>query len=114
VALAGLITAGVGLAAGPILGGRPAVPPIFGPNVRANSDAGTNGQHEPSLAVSRVHTNTVVVAAKDYRNGNQKEVWIDVSTDGGATWPLNRQLQMPGVNPSAFPLESDAVVQARD
>ena len=26
--------------------------------------------------MSRVHTNTVVVAAKDYRNGNQKEVWV--------------------------------------
>src|SRR5262245_63704878 len=37
-------------------------PPVFGPNNRANQDATTNGQHEPGLAVSRVHTNTVVVA----------------------------------------------------
>src|SRR5437773_627102 len=29
----------------------------FGPNVRANSDTTANGQHEPSLAVSRVNTN---------------------------------------------------------
>ena len=35
----------------------------FGPNVRANSDSTTYGQHEPSLAVSRVDTNTVVVAS---------------------------------------------------
>ncbi|MEP6774942.1 MAG: sialidase family protein, partial [Chloroflexota bacterium] len=86
----------------------------FGPNVRANSDSTTFGQHEPSLAVSRADTNTVVVASKDYRNGNQKEVWIDVSNDGGVTWPANLQLQMPGINASQFPLMSDPVVMARD
>ena len=86
----------------------------FGPNVRANSDSTTFGQHEPSLAVSRVNTNTVVVASKDYRNGNQKEVWIDVSNDGGVTWPANLQLQMPGIDPGQFPLMSDPVVMARD
>ena len=79
----------------------------FGPNVRANSDSTTFGQHEPSLAVSRVDTNTVVVASKDYRNGDQKEVWIDVSNDGGVTWPANLQLQMPGIDPGQFPLMSD-------
>ena len=63
----------------------------------------TFGQHEPSLAVSRVNTNTVVVASKDYRNGNQKEVWIDVSNDGGVTWPANLQLQMPGIDPASSP-----------
>src|SRR5205823_3099356 len=92
----------------------PQIPPIFGPNIKANSDTTGYGQHEPSLAVSRVHTNTVVVASKDYRNGNQKEVWIDNSTDGGATWPVGRQLQMPGVNPTLFPNMSDPVVMARD
>ncbi len=86
----------------------------FGPDIRANSDTTTNGQHEPSLAMSRVHTDTVVVASKDYRNGNQKEVWIDTSTDGGQTWPAALQLQMPGINPSLFPLMSDPVVVARD
>jgi len=93
---------------------NPGTPPIFGPNVRANSDPTTFGQHEPSLAVSRVHTNTVVVASKDYRDSDQKHVWIETSTDGGATWPLNRQLQMPGVDPGLYPLQSDAVVMARD
>lgn len=87
--------------------------PLFGPNVRANSDNTVFGQHEPSLAVSRVHTNTVVVASKDYRNGNVKQVWIDVSTDGGATWPVGRQLQAPGI-PSDLPIQSDPVVVARD
>jgi hypothetical protein len=86
----------------------------FGPNVRANSDSTTNGQHEPSLAVSRTDPNTVVVASKDYRVGNQKEVWINVSNDGGVTWPVNLQLQMPGINPSLYPLMSDPVVVARD
>jgi hypothetical protein len=91
----------------------PAVPPVFGPNVRANSDGSGNGQHEPSLAVSRVHTNTIVVAQKDYRDNNLKHVWIESSTDGGLTWPANRQLAMPGL-PASFPLQSDAVVIARD
>ncbi|MGI8586535.1 MAG: S-layer homology domain-containing protein [Chloroflexia bacterium] len=91
----------------------PHTPPVFGPNVIANSDGTGFGQHEPGLAVSRVHTNTVVVASKDYRQGNVKHVWIDVSTDGGTTWPVGRQLQMPGI-PSAFTIQSDAVVMARD
>ncbi len=42
-----------------------------------------------------------------------KHVWIDTSTDGGVTWPITRQLQMPGI-PAAFPLQSDPVVMARD
>src|SRR5262249_47219759 len=92
----------------------PGTPPIFGTPVRANSDPTTFGQHEPSLPVSRVHTTTVVVASKDYRDSNDKHVWIESSTDGGATWPLNRQLQMPGVDPGLYPLQSDAVVMARD
>src|SRR5688572_8246860 len=64
------------------------VPPAFGPNVRANEDATIYGQHEPSLAVSRVNTNTVVAASKDYRANNVKQVWIYSSTDGGTTWPV--------------------------
>ncbi|MEO8285895.1 MAG: S-layer homology domain-containing protein [Chloroflexota bacterium] len=84
--------------------------PLFGPNVRANQDNTQNGQHEPSLAVSRVHTNTVIVASKDYREGNIKRVWIDGSTDGGVTWPI--QVHMP--NLPATVNESDPVVMARD
>ncbi|HET6314625.1 MAG TPA: exo-alpha-sialidase, partial [Chloroflexia bacterium] len=84
--------------------------PIFGPNVRANQDTTVYSQHEPSLAVSRVHTNTVIVASKDYRQGNVKRVWIDGSTDGGATWPV--QVHMP--NLPATDSESDPVVMARD
>jgi subtilisin-like proprotein convertase family protein len=84
--------------------------PIFGPNVRANQDTTIYAQHEPSLAVSRVHTNTVIVASKDYRQANVKRVWIDGSTDGGATWPV--QVHMP--NLPATDSESDPVVIARD
>src|SRR5688500_11001455 len=91
----------------------PVAPPVFGPNVRANSDSTNLGQHEPSLAVSRVNTNTVVVAAKDYRNGNVKQVWIDVSNDGGATWPVEKQFQIPGI-PADLTTQSDPVVMARD
>jgi subtilisin-like proprotein convertase family protein len=84
--------------------------PIFGPNVRANQDTTIYAQHEPSLAMSRVHTNTVIVASKDYRQANVKRVWIDGSTDGGATWPV--QIHMP--NLPATDSESDPVVMARD
>ncbi len=114
--LFGLLLVGAGLSAGAQALSGPALPtPVFGANVRANSDpiTSTFGQHEPGLAVSRVHTNTVVVAAKDYREGNVKHVWIDVSTDGGTTWPVGRQLQIPGIPPT-LNIQSDAVVMARD
>jgi hypothetical protein len=115
VLLAGLIATGVSLAAEGMLAVRPAVTPVFGPDVQANTEDPTHySQHEPGLAVSRVNTNTVVVAAKDYRNNNIKEVWIYVSTDGGATWPANRQLRMPGINAALYPVQSDPVVMARD
>lgn len=91
----------------------PLYAPLFGPNVRANSDNTTNGQHEPSLAASRVNTNTLVIAAKDFRAKNAKQVWIYSSTDGGATWPASRQLQMPGL-PADVPNQSDPVAVARD
>ncbi len=85
----------------------------WGPNARANSDPGNASQHEPSLAISRTNSNVVVVAAKDYRHNDNKEVWIYVSQDGGLTWPLDKQIQMPGLPPD-IPNESDPVVVARD
>ena len=84
---------------------------VFGPNVRANQDLTGYGQHEPSIAVSRVNTNTIIVASKDYRQGNVKQVWIDGSTDGGATWPV--QVPMPGIPPQ-LDTQSDPVAVARD
>src|SRR5690349_18629062 len=39
-------------------------------NVRANTDNSGYGQHEPSLAVSPVNPNVVVIANKDYREGD--------------------------------------------
>src|SRR6478735_4886971 len=45
-------------------------PPSWSANVRANTDTTTNGQHEPSLAVSPANPNVVVVANKDYRDQN--------------------------------------------
>jgi hypothetical protein len=86
------------------------IPPIFDPEVRANSDSTVYGQHEPSLAVSRTDPNVVVVANKDYRSQNIKRVWIEVSRDGGQTWPT--QLRMPGLPTTTN--ESDPVVIARD
>ena len=81
--------------------------------MRANSDIGNASQHEPSLAISRTNPNVVVVAAKDYRHNDNKEVWIYVSQDGGQTWLLDKQLQVPGLPPD-IPNESDPVVVARD
>jgi hypothetical protein len=83
---------------------------VFGPNVRANTDNTQFGQHEPGLAVSRTNPNVVFTAAKDYREGNIKRVWIHGSTDGGLTWPV--QLHMPNLPPTET--ESDPVVMARD
>jgi hypothetical protein len=91
----------------------PLFAPLFGPNIAANSDDTSYGQHEPSLAVSRVDTNTVVIAAKDFRADGAKQVWIYSSTDSGATWPASRQLQMPGL-PYDVPNQSDPVAMSRD
>lgn len=85
----------------------------WGPNYRANSDSGTASQHEPHLAISRTNPDVVVVAAKDYRINNNKEVWIYVSQDGGQSWPAEKQLQIPNI-PADIPNQSDPVVQARD
>ena len=83
---------------------------VFGPNARANTDSTQFGQHEPGLAVSRTNANVVFAAAKDYREGNIKRVWIYGSTDGGQTWPVQRR--MPNLPPTES--ESDPVVMARD
>src|SRR3954468_20366272 len=85
-------------------------PPVWSPNVRANTDISGNGQHEPSLAVSFTDPNVVIVANKDYRTGNIKRVWIEGSRDGGQTWPT--QLHMPNLPTTEN--ESDPVVMARD
>lgn len=86
-------------------------PPAWSANVRANTDISGFGQHEPGLAVSPVRPGVVVVAAKDYRVGNVKKVWIYASRDGGQTWPT--QLMMPGI-PANIATYSDPVVTARD
>jgi len=87
--------------------------PTWGPDVRANTDNSGWSQHEPHLAISRTDSDVVVVVAKDYRVANTKEVWIYVSQDGGQTWPLDKQLQVPGLPPDINE-QSDPVVMARD
>ncbi len=82
-------------------------------NAKANSDSTNYGQHEPHLAISRTDPNVVVSVAKDYRDGNVKQVWIYVSQDGGHTWPPELQLQIPGL-PNDVPNQSDPVTMARD
>lgn len=87
--------------------------PSWEPDVRANSDDSGWSQHEPHLAISRVNPYVMVAVAKDYRRINTKEVWIYVSQDGGKSWPLNKQLRVPGL-PSDIDEQSDPVVVARD
>ncbi len=106
-----LILSGGAWAAVPSLPHLPPATPVWGPNVLANTDESGFGQHEPNLAASSLNPDIVVVAAKDYRDGDVKHVWIYGSTDGGQTWPT--QLQIPGLPPDV-PLQSDPVVVARD
>ena len=82
-------------------------------NAKANSDPTNYGQHEPHLAISRTDPNVVVAVAKDYRHNNSKEVWIYVSHDGGLTWPVDWQRQIP-VEPYNVPNQSDPIAMARD
>ena len=82
-------------------------------NAKANSDLTNYGQHEPHLAISRINPNVVVAVSKDYREGNVKHVWIYVSHDGGQTWPLEWQRQIP-VTIYDVPLQSDPIAMARD
>src|SRR5439155_12149984 len=92
---AGQLAAPVGAAlASPLRALLPGLPD-WSANVRANTDLSGNGQHEPALAVSPANPNVVVIAGKDYRDLNIKRVWIEVSRDGGQTWPT--QLHMPGL-----------------
>src|ERR1043165_4952428 len=86
------------------------VVPTWSANVRANTDTTGYGQHEPALAVSPINPNVVVVANKDYREGDIKHVWIEASRDGGLTWPP--QFRM--TNNVSTETESDPVVIARD
>jgi hypothetical protein len=86
------------------------------PNVRANTDPTTYAQQEPSVAVNPLNPLNVVVAQKDERSAPSpgtatKEVWIDTSTDGGQTWPVQTHIPMPN---STLPQQSDPVVTFSD
>jgi hypothetical protein len=89
------------------------VVPVWGPDVRANSDDTDWSQHEPHLAISRTDSDVIVVVAKDYRVANNKEVWIYVSQDGGQTWPLEKQRKVP-IDLPDIPNQSDPIAMARD
>jgi hypothetical protein len=95
------------------LGAAPYADPIFGPNVRANTD--TQGppnlaQQEPSIAVNPTNPLNVVAMAKDERGGtNTKQTWIYTSTDGGLTW-LNQLFPFAPQSP----FSSDPVVNFSD
>ncbi len=106
------LTLGAGLASA-LGSATQSVVAIWGADVRANADNSGWSQHEPHLAISRTNPDVVVVVAKDYRIGNNKEVWIYVSQDGGQTWPVDKQLQVPGL-PADIIEQSDPVTFSRD
>lgn len=53
------------------------------PNLRVNTDGGTEGQYNPDIAVGP--SGTVYVVWRDYRSGDG-DIYIASSTDGGTTW----------------------------
>ncbi len=70
------------------------------PNVRANTDTTTYAQQEPAIAINPNNHLNIVAAQKDERRApsagsDTKEVWIDTSTDGGLTWPVQTNIPMP-------------------
>ena len=90
--------------------------PHWRANVRANTDATTFAQQEPSIGVNPLNPLNVVVANKDERsapgpNTQTKEVWIETSTDGGLTWPAQTRIPMPD---STKPQQSDPIVTFSD
>jgi hypothetical protein len=95
------------------LGTSPFADPVFGANVRANTD--TQGppnlaQQEPSIAVNPTNPLNVVAMAKDERGGtNTKQTWIYTSTDGGVTW-INQLFPFAPQSP----FSSDPVVNFSD
>ncbi len=90
--------------------------PHWAANVRANTDATTYAQQEPAIAVNPLNHLNIVAAQKDERRAPApatatKEVWIETSTDGGQTWPVNIAIPMPD---NTLPQQSDAVVTFSD
>jgi hypothetical protein len=92
---------------------RALIDPVWGNNVRANTDTQSpnRAQQEPSIAINPLNPLNVVAAAKDERAGvNTKQIWIYTSTDGGASW-INQifphQTPLPGFS-------SDPVVKFTD
>lgn len=77
---------------GPVLGARtPASPPTrpqandSGSNIRVNQDASGEDQNETAVAVSPTNPLNIVAAARDRRNGVERNGFY-ASLDGGATW----------------------------
>src|SRR4051794_12891671 len=67
----------------------PLANPTFQPNTRANTDATSYAQQEPSIAVNPTNPLNIIVDAKDERSApgpgtDTKEVWLYASTDGGS------------------------------
>jgi hypothetical protein len=90
--------------------------PHWRANVRANTDSTTFAQQEPSIGVNPLNPLNVVVANKDERsapgpNTATKEVWIETSTDGGLTWPVQTRIPMPD---TTRPQQSDPIVTFSD
>ncbi|MBN1486471.1 MAG: exo-alpha-sialidase, partial [Anaerolineae bacterium] len=62
--------------------------------IRVN-DVPTGGQYVPSIAVM---TDTVCIAWSDSRNGYQRDIYADCSTDGGVSWGTDTRVSDDGGN----------------
>lgn len=94
---------------------RPLDSAIFGPNMRANTDATTYAQQEPSIAVNPTNPLNIIASAKDERSApgpatGTKEVWEYASVDGGQTWA---NVKAPLLGPNATQ-QSDPINIFRD
>ena len=83
---------------------------------RSPTDSTTFAQQEPSIALNPLNHLNVVAASKDERSApgpgtETKEVWIETSTDGGLTWPVQTHIPMPD---TTKPQQSDPVVTFSD
>src|SRR5438876_928219 len=86
------------------------------PNVRANTDTTLFAQQEPVIAVNPLNHLNVVAGSKDERRAPgpgtaTKEVWMETSTDGGLTWPVQTRIPMPD---TTLPQQSDPVLNFSD